>query len=124
VRVWQPGSDGLPRFLGADRVDHLAVGGEADLALGTDFDVTAERRRTDFRRIGERVTESEHEITLRNAKPDRAVSVEVEAVLPGDWTLLSESTPHRKETAERVVWTVEVPADGEATLRYAVRTRF
>ncbi|WP_299439911.1 DUF4139 domain-containing protein [uncultured Rhodospira sp.] len=124
VRVWQPGPDGLPRFLGADRVSHVAVGGEAELVLGADFDVTAERRRTAFRRIGEDVTESEHTVVLRNGKPDRAVTVDVEAALPGDWTILSESAPHEKETAKRVVWSIEVPAGGETTLTYAVRARF
>ncbi|MBB4285506.1 DUF4139 domain-containing protein [Roseospira goensis] len=124
VRVWQPGPDGAPRFLGADRTPHVAVGGEAALDLGTDFDVTAERRRTDFRRIGERVTETDHEIVVRNAKPERAVSVTVEAELPGEWTILDESHPHARVNAGRVAWTMEVPADGETRLTYSVRTRF
>ncbi|MQX37381.1 DUF4139 domain-containing protein [Roseospira navarrensis] len=124
VRVWQPGPDGAPRFLGADRIGHTAVGTEATLALGTDFDVTAERRRLDFRRIGERVTETEHAVVLRNGKPDQAVRVTVEADLPGEWTLLSQSRESVRESASRVTWTVEVPPEGEERLTYTVRTRF
>lgn len=124
VRVYQAGPDGAPRFLGADHVDHLAIGGEAVLTLGEDFDVTAERRRTAFRRLGDRLVETEHAVTLRNGKPDRAVEVRVEAMVPGDWEILAESIAHERESAHRVVWTVPVPAAGEATLTYTVRTKY
>lgn len=124
VRVWQPGPDGAPRFMGADRLETVPVGGEATLSLGTDADVTAERTRTAFRRIGDRMTETEHAVVLRNGKPDRDVAVVVEALIPGDWSILSESHPHEQKDARRLNWTVEVPAAGETRLTYAVRTRF
>jgi hypothetical protein len=124
VRVWQPGPDGAPRFLGADSIGHTAVGTEAELALGTDFDVTAERRRLDYRRIGERVTETEHEVVLRNGKADRPVTVTVEADFPGEWTLLAESHASERRSATRVAWTVTVPPEGETRLTYGVRVKF
>ncbi|KAA5605251.1 DUF4139 domain-containing protein [Roseospira marina] len=124
VRVWQAGPDGAPRFLGADQIGHTAVGAEATLRLGTDFDITAERRRLAFRRIGERVTESEHEIVVHNGKSDQPVTVTVQADLPGDRTLLSESHERTRESANRVAWTLEVPAEGETRLTYAIRTQF
>lgn len=124
VRVWQPGPDGTPRFLGADRIGAVPLGAEVTLSLGTDADVTAERIRTDFRRIGDRATESDHLVVLRNGKPDTEVTVAVEARLPGDWTVTTESHAHRQEAADRVVWTVAVPAGGEARLTYGVRTQF
>lgn len=124
VRVWQPGPDGAPRFLGADGIGHTAVGTEATLALGTDFDVTAERRRLDFRRIGDRVTETGHAVTLRNAKADRPVSVIVQADFPGEWTLLAESHASTRQSATRVTWTVDIPPEGEARLSYSVRVAF
>ncbi|MBB4264847.1 DUF4139 domain-containing protein [Roseospira visakhapatnamensis] len=124
VRVYQAGPDGGPRFLGADRIDHLAVGGEAILTLGEDFDVTAERRRTAYRRLGDRLVETDHTVTLLNGKPDRDIEVRVEATLPGDWAILDESADHERVTARRVVWTVPVPASGEVTLSYTVRTQY
>jgi len=124
VRVYQAGPDGAPRFLGADHVDHLAVGGEATLTLGEDFDITADRRRTAFRRLGDRLVETEHAVTLRNGKPDRAVEVRVESLVPGDWEILTESIAHELESAHRIAWTVPVPARGEVTLTYTVRTKY
>jgi len=124
VRVWQAGPDGNPRFLGADQIGHTAIGTDATLRLGTDFDVTTERRRLAFRRIGERVTETEHEVVVHNGKPDQAVTVTVEADLPGDWTILSESHPSERESATRVTWTLTVPSGGETRLTYGVRAQF
>jgi hypothetical protein len=42
----------------------------------------------------------------------------------GDTRILSESEPSRRESAERAVWTVNVPANGEAELTATFDTRF
>jgi len=124
VRVYQPGPDGSPRFLGADHINHVAVGEDAILTLGEDFDVTADRRRTAYRRLGDRLVETEHAVTVRNGKPDQAVDVQIEAKLPGDWEILGESAKHEPITAHSVQWTVTVPAASEAKLTYTVRTEY
>ncbi len=128
VRVWQPGPHGAPRFLGSDRIEHLADGEEADIALGTDFDVRAAYTRTAFKETGRwkerRETESRHRVTISNAKPDQAVTVIVEASLPGEWSILDESHPHEAVSDSRVRWNVQVPAAGEVVLTHTARARF
>lgn len=123
VRVLRPDSSGMLRLIGEDQVDHMAEGREVSLTLGQAFDVTAERVQTDFERLSDQVTSSAHRITLRNAR-DEAVSVRVVETLPGDWKMVEESQPHEKASAARAAWTIEVPAKGEATLSYTVRTEF
>lgn len=115
VRVY---ADGL--FRGARRIADIPAGGSLRLDLGEAFDVTAEGRQTDFERIGERSYEIAQEIVVRNAK-DREIEAEVIGSFSGDWRMVSESRPHEARTASEPVWTVLVPANGEARLTYRVR---
>ncbi len=122
VRVYD---DGAPTtaLLGEDRVGHLAVGQDVELSLGKTFDITAERKQTAYRRIGNQGEfEAANEITMKNAKPTPA-KVEVVENFYGEWTILDETAPHAVKSAGEAVWTVEVPANGEVTLafRYSVR---
>ena len=52
-------------------------------------------------------------VELRNAK-DEAVVVRVLEMLPGDWTMLSETHPHSKESSRLAAWNIAVPADGKS----------
>jgi hypothetical protein len=124
MRVYA-GDAGGPVLLGEDHIPYAAVGEDVKITVGQALDITSERRQTDFRRDGlpKGVQETEHAITLRNAK-DRDVSVTVIERIPGDWTMLSESQSHEKESSGEATWDVAVPAGGEATLTYRVRIRF
>lgn len=122
VRVYDDGSP-TAALLGEDRVGHLAVGQDVELSLGKTFDITAERTQTSFRRIGNQGEfEAANEIVLSNAKPTPA-TVEVVEPFYGEWKVLEESAPHETRNAGQAVWTVEVPANGEArlTFRYSIR---
>lgn len=126
VRVYQKDASGQGQFLGEDRINHTAVGERARIQLGQAFDITAERRQTDFRdrSSGNRYTfESAYEIALRNATRAPVV-VTVREPIPGDWTMLEESQPHAKVAAGAAQWQVAVPAEGAATLRYRVLVRY
>jgi len=128
VRVYKKDSQGNAQFVGEDRIDHTPKNETVRLKLGDAFDVTADRKQTDFRKLAgtgrtNYVFESAYEIVLKNAKPE-AVTVTVREPMPGDWTMLSESQPHTKATAGTAEWRVPVPAEGRATLNYRVRVRY
>jgi hypothetical protein len=57
------------------------------------------------------------EVRLRNHGAE-AVAVTVLEHLEGDWTLVSQSHPHRKKDARTASFRLELPADGEAVLQY------
>jgi hypothetical protein len=82
--------------------------------------VTARARSTAFERISDNSYETAQEIIVRNTK-NRAVEVKVVGTLPPGWRMLEESASHTKESAERIVWTLPVPARGETALSYRVR---
>jgi hypothetical protein len=125
VRVYKRDSAGNAQFVGEDRIDHTPKNETVRLKLGNAFDVTADKKQTDFKRreAGLRAYESAYEIVLRNAKTE-AVSVTVREPVPGDWTMLDETQRHEKVAAGTAQWRINVPAGGSTTLRYRVLTRW
>jgi len=59
-------------------------------------------------------------MTVKNAK-DQDVEVEVVGHMPRGWRMLDESQKHEETSANRLVWTLKVPAKGEAKLNYSVQ---
>lgn len=113
-------------LLGEAMIGHVPAGGRVDVALGTAFDLTAERRRTDFEldRAGRTMTETV-EFTVRNAKP-AAATVRIHEPLPrwSDWELVASSVPAQRKDAQSASFDLAVPAGGEARLVYTVRYRW
>jgi hypothetical protein len=130
VRVYQPGGakdggggdggDGAPVFTGEDRIGHTPEGEEVRLAIARAFDVTGRSRITAYERLSNKSYRTAQVITLANAK-DEAVEVKVVGHFPPGWRMLEESQPHAAETANRIAWTLDVPAGGEAELTYRVQ---
>jgi hypothetical protein len=128
VRVYKKDGAGNAQFVGEDRIDHTPRNERVRLKLGEAFDVTADKKQTDFRRReptnrASYVHESAYEIVLRNAKKE-AVTVVVREPVPGDWSMLEETQRHRKVAAGTAEWNIRVPAEGSATLRYRVLVRY
>lgn len=124
VRVYSRDANGVRRLLGEDMIPPTPVGGTVEIVPGRAFDVTVKRTQTDFVRSGlpDNVFESAHRIEIRNAK-DEAVTVKMVERLNPDWTILTESAPHRKEAADRAVWRVDVAAGAVAEITYRVRVQ-
>lgn len=128
VRVYKKDSNGFLQFVGEDRVDHTPEKEVVRLHLGDAFDVVADKRQTDFKKIKgngpyNAIFESAYEIQVKNAKKEQVV-VRVQEPLPGDWEMLEESGPHRKESAQIASWQVVVPAMQSASLTYRVRVKY
>ncbi len=125
VRVGQTRGEGLGawRFLGSSELPHTAAGEDVVLALGTAFDVVAERRQTDFlvqseqRRMEEAVA-----IELRNHK-ERPVRVRVLETLyrAQQWEIVESAPKFTKKDARTLEFLAEVPAKGRASVSYRAR---
>lgn len=122
VRIYQDDADGHAVYTGEERLGATPVGERAELRPGNAFDLTAERRQTDYRRLDDNTEEQAWRVTLRNAG-DSERTVTVEESLPGEWTMLDESAGHSRPDAGRARWEVDVPAEGEAVLEYRVEIR-
>jgi hypothetical protein len=120
VRVYQGDSKGRVQFIGEDRIDHTPKDETVSLHIGNAFDVVAERKQTDFQRLGSRNVEVEYEISLRNHKPD-PITVFVNEPIGGDWTMVNSTFRFEKSAAFAARFTVPVAANSEAQLKYRVR---
>jgi hypothetical protein len=127
VRVYKKDSAGHAQFVGEDRIDHTAKNETVFLKLGEAFDITADKKQTDFQKVASSsrggVYETAYRIEIRNAKSE-PVSVKVIEPMPGDWQVLTESLAHDQATAHSAVWTVPVPAEGKTVLTWRVRVRY
>lgn len=128
IRFYKKDGAGNAQFVGEDSIDHTPKNEKVRLKLGDAFDVTADKKQTDFKKLpnpakGNALFESAYEIVLKNAKKE-AVTVTVQEPIPADWKVLKESHPHDKATSNTVVWKVSVPAEGKATLSYRVQVRY
>ena len=128
VRVYKKDSAGNAQFIGEDAIDHTPKNENVRLKLGEAFDVTADRKQTDFKRRDtfspwSYVHESAYEIVLKNAKKE-PVTVIVREPVPGDWTMLEQSQKHTKAASGTAEWKIQVSAEGSATLKYRVLVRY
>ena len=127
VRVYKRDSAGNAQFIGEDNVDHTPKNEKVRLHLGDAFDVTADKKQTDFKRRepfnkASYVYESAYEIVVKNAKTETA-HVTVREPVPGDWTMLEQSLPHTKVAAGTAEWHIDVAPGGSTTLTYRVLVR-
>jgi hypothetical protein len=120
VRVFKQDTDGSQEFIGEDRIDHTPRHEEVKLTVGRAFDVVAERKQTDHRRISSRVTENSFEIEVRNRKSE-PITVQVVEHLHGDWEIIRSSHEYEKKAAWTVEFPLRVPADGTVKLTYTAR---
>jgi hypothetical protein len=120
IRVYKRDTSGTAQFIGSDRIDHTPKGEVVRLHLGDSFDVTANKKQTDFHIVDGITFESAYEIVLRNAKKTAETVLVVEPI-PADWTVLQTSSPFVKSSSSTASWTLTVPPGGSTTLTYRVR---
>jgi hypothetical protein len=123
IRVYQKDSKGGLLFIGEDHIDHTPKDELVTVKIGNAFDVVAERKQTDFKKIADRVYEMEFAITLRNHK-DTPVTVQVNEPIGGDWEMLSSTYEATKTAAFAAQFNVPVKPSGESVLKYRVRVHW
>ena len=123
LRVYQKDSRGGILFVGEDRIDHTPKDENVTVHIGNAFDVVAERKQTDYKRIDTHTWEMEFEITLRNHK-DTPITVEVNEPIGGDWEMLNSTYKFTKTAAFAAQFRVPVAKDGTSVLRYRIRARW
>ncbi len=124
VRVYKKDRSGNAQFVGEDSIDHTPRNEKVRLKLGEAFDVTADKKQSDFRVIDRKgIYESAYEIVLKNGKKE-PVTVTVKEPIPGDWKMLSSSHKHEKAASNTAVWQISVPAEGRVMLSYRVQNKF
>jgi hypothetical protein len=120
VRVYKQEPQGAAFFLGEDRIGHTPRQEKVSITVGSAFDLTAERKQTEFSKLSDRLRRVSLEITLTNRKKEDVV-IEVEETLPGDWTMLDNSHEYEKIDASRIRFSPGVKAGGKTVLKYSIK---
>jgi len=128
VRVYKNDSNDNAQFVGEDRIDHTPKNENIRLKLGDAFDITADKKQTDFKKAKyfaphTAAYESSYEIKLKNAKAE-PVTVMVREPVPGEWKILQENHPHTKMTSGTAQWQITIPAESSETLNYNVLVQY
>ncbi|HEY7985949.1 MAG TPA: DUF4139 domain-containing protein [Methylophilaceae bacterium] len=128
IRVYKRDAAGNAQFVGEDNIDHTPRNEKVRLKLGDSFDVTADKKQTDFKKLpnpakGNALFESAYEIVLKNARKE-AVTVTVQEPVPGDWKILKTSHEYAKVSSNTAVWHITIPAEGSTTLSYRVQVKY
>ena len=123
LRAWINDRDGAPALLGQGGVADTPEGQRVSVQLGESFDLRASRERTAFHVDANAHTMTEsYKVTLTNGGDTaRTVTVRQHPDRWREWTLSSSSIEPSKRTPQLLEFQVPVPADGDATLTYAVK---
>ena len=128
MRVYKKDSGGNALFVGEDNIDHTPKNETVRLKLGDSFDVTADKKQTDFKVLpnpqkNHSAFESAYEIVIKNAKKEK-VTVTVQEPINGEWTIVNESHPHSKANSHLALWKIDIPAEGKTTLIYRAQVKY
>lgn len=123
LRFYQQDDDKSLEFIGENDIDHTPKDETVRVYVGNSFDLTGERRRTDYRvnSANHLVVES-FEIKLRNHKKEPVDIRVVEHLSRFDnWELTEKSSDYRKLDSHTIEFPVKVEPDKEVTVTYTVR---
>ena len=123
VKVYQRDKSGSVQMLGEDRIQHTPKDERVSLFVGRSFDIVAERKRTNFRRIDSRSFEETFEIEVRNRK-EVADRVYVWERHFGDWRISNTSMEWKKLDASTMEYVVDLKAGETKKITYTVVTKW
>lgn len=120
VNTTDPADNSL-EFIGEDSIDHTPKNQTITLKLGNSFDVTGERKQSQFQLMKNSIIE-QFEITISNQK---SVKQKVEVIEPlyrwSNWQITQHNEEYEQLDAATIRFNVEVPAESKTTLKYTVQ---
>ncbi len=106
-------------FLGSGMFESTPSGEKAEIYLGSAFDITAERKRIEHRKIGRNKNEDTYEIKIRNHKEERVIVVVAEE-LYGYWEITETTDEFVREDHQNIEFNLVVRPGQEKVLTYTV----
>jgi hypothetical protein len=122
VRFYRRDDDGQLEFTGENEIDHTPKDEMIRIYTGNAFDLTGERRRTDYKsNFNARWVDETFEIKVRNHK---TTPVEVRIVEHlyrwSNWDISKNSDSFNKVDSQTVAFNVQLPPDSEKVVTYQV----
>ncbi len=123
VRLYQRDASGSLQFIGEDQIGHTPRDEKITLNVGRSFDVRADRKRTDFKRLSATSIRESFEIEVRNRKKEDATIFLYERHW-GDWKVTEKSDDFTKEDSNTMVFELKLKAGEVKTVKYSVETKW
>ena len=120
IRFYKEMKNGESIFVGEAQLGHTPNQAHVRLRMSDSFDVFANAKRTQYEKLGKNASLSEYEITLKNGSNELKTAT-VYKNLYGTWKITKSDHDYTKETANRIFWKIDIPANGEVTLKYTVQ---
>jgi hypothetical protein len=120
VRFYRHNDDGQVEFTGENMIDHTPRDEMIRIYTGNAFDVTGERRRTNYTVEGNRSSATEtFEIRVRNHKKESVEVRVVEHLYRGkNWEITAKSDEYKKEDSQTIEFPVTIAPNGEKVITY------
>jgi len=120
VRFYRRNDDGQIEFTGENVVDHTPRDETVRVYTGNAFDLTGERRRTNYLVDDNKSTATESfEIKVRNHKKEPVEVRVVEHLYRAlTWDIVSSSADYKKTDSHTIEFPVTIAPDGEKTITY------
>lgn len=122
LRLYRRETTGQMQFVGESQIQHTPADQKIDVTSGNAFDLTGERKQTDFHvdTRAHNIDES-FEIKLSNAKSQPVTIHAIEHMNRAqNWQVTAKSSDFIKQDSATLDFPVSVPAKGSATLTYTV----
>jgi hypothetical protein len=122
LRFYRRDTDGRLEFVGENSVDHTPKDEIIRVYTGNAFDVTGERKRTNYRvNSAEHWMDESFEIRLRNHKKEPVELRAVEHLYRwSNWKITEQSSNFEKKDARTLEFPVTIAADREQVITYTV----
>ena len=124
VRVYMRDAQGNPQFVGENSIGHTPMGSALSVKTGEAFDVKVATNVVKRERLSSSRWVTSMSYTLTNAG-DKAVTVDLaQDGLWGDVRIKDQSRESKRISADRVEWSVPVPANGSVTVTATFDSRW
>ncbi|PYQ44809.1 MAG: hypothetical protein DMG99_02985 [Acidobacteria bacterium] len=123
VRFYRRNDDGQMEFTGENMIDHTPKDETVRIYTGNSFDLTGERRRTNYTVDNKQDAATEtFEIKVRNHKKEPIEIRVVEHLYRGkSWSVAANSDKYMKKDSQTIEFPVTVQPDGEKVITYTAR---
>jgi hypothetical protein len=122
IRLYRRDSAGQMEFIGEGTINHTPTDETVKVPVGSAFDVTGERKQTDFHTDNRaHTTDETFSITVKNQKTTPIQVAVVEHLNRAqNWQLTAQSTNFTKRDSNNIEFPITVPATGQTTVTYTI----
>ncbi len=124
MRVYMRDKRGDPQFIGESAIEATPMGSAMSIRTGDAFDVKVKTVVEERTRINSNRWRSKMRYEFTNAR-NEAITVDMgQSGLWGDVRIVDQSQEGKRISADRIEWSVPVPANGKATLTATFDSRY